>query len=104
MNKVKYLSRLSEEDWIAMHKEVFGIEATDCEYEYDEDTGFYVIFWEKDGSVEHYHYYEYTRPQAMDSYFHNMDEITRRYFRYMAKKFGQEYINDFFVWKTDIYI
>ena len=107
MERVKYLSRLSEADWLAMHKEVFGITATDCDYSYDDENGYYVTFWEKEGrhTVEsRYHYYEYTRPQALDSYFHNMDTITRNYFKYMAKKFGQNYINDFFVWKTDVNI
>ena len=102
MERVKYLSQLSETDWLHMHEKVFGIKAVDCDYEYDDDNGFYLTFWEKDGSEEHYHYYEYIRPQAIDSYFHNMDEITRRYFRYMAGRFGQEYINDFFKWKTEI--
>ena len=104
MNLVKYLSQFREKDWIAMHQKVFGIAVTDCDYEYDEDDGYYVTFWGKDGSVEHYHYYEYVRPQAIDSYFHNMNDITKRYFRYMAERFGQEYINDFFKWKTEINI
>lgn len=107
MNPVKYLSQLTEADWLAMHKEVFGITAKECDYEYDDDDGFYVTFLEKEGRrdvEERYHYYEYVRPQALDSYFHNMDEITRRYFRYMAQRFGQEYINDFFKWKTEVNI
>ena len=105
MERVKYLSQLSEQDWLSMHLEVFGIWANDCDYTYDDEDGYDVVFWEKDGRNEvesHYHYYDFVRPKALDSYFHNESEISKRYFKYMAKKFGQEYINDFFRFKTEI--
>lgn len=106
MGRMKYLKQLTEEEWIKMHVEVFGLwymTFKHCDFDYDGWDGFHLRFYANDGKDDIqllFHYHEFTRPQPINYHTYEVRNVESRYLKYMAAKFGQEYINDYFEWTT----
>lgn len=111
--KPKYLSRLTKKQWLALHRACFtelAEKVASVEF-WDNGKGADVTFLEKwdDGSEEallldtDYRYMDFDPPIA-DDVWDGVDSFERRkrFFAFMIKAFGKEYICDFVKSKTEI--
>lgn len=111
--KPKYLSQLTRDQWLALHRACFTesvIEIADVEF-WDNGKGANVAFLEKwDDDNEDallldmdYRYMNFDPPLAEDTW-DGVDSFERgkHFFKFMLETFGKEYIIDYMQYRTGV--
>ena len=109
---MKFLNQLPGKAWIELHEKVFGKDGFNDNFVmvrpcYDNKEGLEVYFKELDNTGEWievvYIFKDFYRPICGCSWIQrddDLEEVERRFFSYMAKRFGEEYIHAFFEERT----